>query len=341
MTRASVDVAVRPYQEEDEVAVLELLRTCLGEGPAGERSPEFFRWKHAQNTFGPSFMLVAETEGRIVGLRALMRWRWRGPKGVVDAVHAVDTATHPDYQGLGIFRRLTLEALEHLRGEVDLVFNTPNEKSLPGYLKMGWREVGRISVRARVRRPIRFGRSVRRLSGGRRPVSRRPEVTADPAASILADEPAVDRLLSEIGRDDRLSTDKGAAFLRWRYAAPPRLDYRAVHIERDGLLRGIAFFRVRARGPLWECSIADVLVPAGDVGMARRLLRAAVTASRVDHATCHLPSGSPGQRAAVRSGFVRAPGGPMFVVNQLRADMVPDPLSLSSWALCLGDVEVF
>ena len=42
------------------------------------------------------------------------------------------------------------------RDQADLIFNTPNEKSLPGYLKMGWTVVGHVPIYVRVRRPVRF-----------------------------------------------------------------------------------------------------------------------------------------------------------------------------------------
>ncbi len=60
----------------------------------------------------------------------------------VRAVRAVDTATHPDHQGRGIFSTLTPTRSRRCGSRADLVFNTPNEKSLPGYLKMGWQIVG-------------------------------------------------------------------------------------------------------------------------------------------------------------------------------------------------------
>ena len=134
---------------------------ALGGGPAGTGPAEFFRWKHLENPFGRSFMLVAEADGRIVGLRAFMRWEFVAGDRRFRAVRAVDTATHPDHQGKGIFSRLTLEALDALRDQADFVFNTPNEKSLPGYLKMGWQVVGRVPIRIRVRRPIRFATRAR------------------------------------------------------------------------------------------------------------------------------------------------------------------------------------
>ncbi|MET1012133.1 MAG: GNAT family N-acetyltransferase, partial [Actinomycetota bacterium] len=116
MTRTqAVDIGIRPYEDADEARVLRLLDDALGGGPAGRRTVDLFRWKHVDNPFGRSMMLVAESDGRIVGLRAFMRWRFLSGSRLLSAVRAVDTATHPDYQGRGIFSKLTREALEVLR----------------------------------------------------------------------------------------------------------------------------------------------------------------------------------------------------------------------------------
>src|SRR5437588_8597230 len=152
MSPATSDVRyeVRPYQDQDETQVLALLAASLGGGPAGRRPAEFFRWKHFRNPFGRSLMLVAEADGHIVGLRAFMRWTFVAGDSVVRAARAVDTATHPAHQGRGIFSHLTLRAIDVLRADgTQLIFNTPNEKSLPGYLKMGWSAVGVVPVRLR------------------------------------------------------------------------------------------------------------------------------------------------------------------------------------------------
>jgi hypothetical protein len=144
---------------------------------------------------------------------------------------------------------------------------------------------------------------------------------------------------AEIDRS-RLETRRDLAFLEWRYGAGP-LDYRAVLHEESGDLRGGAFVRVRTRGRLWQTSVADVVVESGDASTARRLLRSASACAPTHVLVTRLPSGSTGSRAAARQGFVRLPGGIRFVVNVLRDDLVPDPASLRSWALRLGDVEVF
>ena len=332
---ATSTITLRPFADGDEPEVLELLGLTLGGGPAGRRPPEFFRWKHLDNPFGRSFMLLAEADGRIIGLRAFMRWQFRAAAGQVSAVRAVDTATHPHYQGLGVFSRLTRAALEALAGQVDLVFNTPNDASRPGYLKLGWREVGRVPVLIRARRPVRLALGLRRPPG-RLPV--RPAVAADPAASLLQRGDEIESLLHEVPVDDRqFHTPRDLRYLRWRYGAAPLLGYAGVVAEEAGRLSGLALFRVRPRRSLWEITVAEVLVAGGDRQTTRRLLRKVAAASDVDHLALHAPIGI----AAARAGFLPAPGGISFVAKPLRGGLVPDPSSLSSWALSLGDLEVF
>jgi GNAT superfamily N-acetyltransferase len=328
---------IREYQPEDEARVLQLLDRSLGGGPAGKRSAEFFRWKHAANPFGASFMILAEADGRIVGLRAFMRWRFVANSREITAVRAVDTATDPDFQGLGIFTRLTLRALEELQTEGVLVFNTPNDKSLPGYLKMGWTPVGKVPVRLRLRRPLRFLRGFRHLREQGEARGAGPPVEAPTASQALRDAEGASFLEVLHGDGSRLATPRTAAYLRWRYGDAPRLDYRAV-LEQG---RGMAIFRVHPRGRSWEAAVAEVLVQPGDVSAARRLLSRVARAARVDHLTCSFPADWAAGRAAPWAGFVQAPGGPVFVTNPLADGLEPDPRRLESWALSLGDLEVF
>ena len=339
MSRVAAGVDVRPYRDADEQAVLGLLNDALGGGPAGTRPAEFFRWKHLENPFGRSFMLVAETDGHIVGLRAFMRWEFVAGDRRFRAVRAVDTATHPDHQGKGIFSRLTLEALDALRDQADFIFNTPNEKSLPGYLKMGWSVVGRVPIRIRVRRPIRFAtrarswRSASELGGV-------PAVGAAPASELLdeqIDSLLVDRRAAARHRD-AAGWDVPALALRRRTAPGlPGAD--------DGRSRS----RRRARGlpgPPSRCARGghgrrDDRATGRPACGAQAPSRASGASARVDHVACSFPPGSSPDMAARRLGSIRAPGGMTLVVNPLGHDLDPDPLDLRSWALTLGDLEVF
>jgi GNAT superfamily N-acetyltransferase len=341
--RSSAGIVVREYAESDEAAVLELLQASLGGGPVGSRSPGLFRWTHFENPFGRTFMLVAEARGRLIGLRAFMRWKFTAEGQGLSAVRAVDTATHPDFQGRGVFRRLTLEALDALRGDVDLVFNTPNAQSLPGYLKMGWSVVGRIPISIKVRRPIRFVRGLHRIdepSDGSRQAS---PVGGAPASTLLVERRKLDDLLSRMRpAGDRISTPRSTEYVCWRYATAPDLGYRVIrHADGQGVLQGIAIYRSRLRGPLLETTLSEVLAPDSERAVIGSLLRRVARAEEVDHVAAHFAPGSVSAGAAPLHGFVRVPQGMTLVVNALQSRIRPNPFELRSWALALGDVEVF
>ena len=255
------------------------------------------------------------------------------------AVRAVDTATHPDHQGRGVFSTLTKEALGVLRDEADFIFNTPNGKSLPGYLKMGWQMVGQVPIYVHVRRPIRFAaraRSWRTLTE----TGNMPACLAPLAADTLADE-ALGELLVEQESAPGLATRRDAAYLRWRYSRGSLLDYRSVEARTAGRLDGLSIFRVRPRGTLAEATIAEIIVRGGDVRGAGQLLRATGRSARVDHLTCSFNTTSSTRSAARRARYIRVPQGMTLVVNTLGHVLDPDPLDLASWALSLGDLEVF
>src|SRR5687767_10160893 len=130
---------IRKAEESDIPKIISLLKASLGESLL-PKSEAYWKWKHVNNAFGKSPVLLAEEEGICVGVRAFMRWQWKMQGKSLEAVRAVDTATHPDYQGKGIFSKLTTTLLDVCKeSQWHLVFNTPNEKSLPGYLKMGWK----------------------------------------------------------------------------------------------------------------------------------------------------------------------------------------------------------
>jgi GNAT superfamily N-acetyltransferase len=337
---------VRELTDADEPAVLELLAASLAGGPTGERTPEFLRWKHRDNPFGRSPGLVAhDPDGALAAVRLLLRWELLLGDRLVRAVRAVDTATHPAHQGRGLFRQLTTTALATVAADADLVFNTPNSQSLPGYLKMGWQVVGVVPISLRARRPLRVLRHYR--GAGQAPVvgAEAPVQSVLPyAADVLPEHlDGVETLLSAVARassDHHLRTRTSVDYLRWRFADPPGLDYRAIPVLDGSRLRGLGLGRLRRRGQLSELTLGEVLVQPGDTEAARAVLRGAAR-SGADMVTCHLSPGSTAAAAARLAGYVTVPGrGLTMTVHTLRG-AAPQAAQPSSWRLQLGDLELF
>ena len=136
---------IREGTSSDISEIVKVLKASLGdELPISE---EIWTYKHVQNPFGSSIVLLAEEEGQIIGVRAFMKWNWQVNDHQYVTYRAVDTATHPDHRGKGIFKKLTMAAVEKAKANRDhFIFNTPNDQSRPGYLKMGWEAAGKITV---------------------------------------------------------------------------------------------------------------------------------------------------------------------------------------------------
>jgi hypothetical protein len=258
-----------------------------------------------------------------------VRWRFDHPDGRVrSAVRAVDTATSPVHQGRGIFRKLTLTAVEELTAEgVDFVFNTPNAQSRPGYLRMGWSTVGRLPLVVRVAGIT----SALRMRASRVPAERWPVATTVgvDAASSLADDRVGD-LLASVGPPTGFRTARTVEYLRWRYGLAA-LGYRAIALDNDPAA-GLAVFRLRRRGDAVEVGVSDVLVPHAAAGAARHLLRAVARDTGADYA---VRVGRP----LLRAGFIPFPRqGPLLTWRPL-ADRSAAP-ARGDLDLALGDVEL-
>lgn len=312
---------LREATPDDRPAVLELCRAALGWGD-DPRFEDLFRWKHDLNAFGPSYAWVATEGSRIVGLRMLMRWQFVRNGRVVSAVRAVDTATHPDHQGRGLFTAMTLAALERCEADgVDFVFNTPNDKSRPGYLKMGWQVVGRLPAAVRPTGPLAAARMLRsRVPAGHwaigQPVGRPLHEWLD-ARGTLPSLPAAG--------PEVLATHVTPEFVRWRYGLG-HLCYGVIESEHGGAL----VVRQRSRGSANELVMSGLL--GVGTGTADAIAASALRASGSNHA---LRIG-PGD---LRHGFVPLPGGgPVMTWRSLAAKAMPP---LPNWQLTMGDVELF
>lgn len=131
-------VTARGFVSTDEPDVLALLQTVFGEWPRDVRDvtpADFLRWKHIESPFGPSRMVVAEIDQRIVGFGAYMPWRFRVRGRIVKALRGVDFAVHPAYRRRCV--SMALRASADLSGDTSLVWSNPNEQVRPGYVSPG------------------------------------------------------------------------------------------------------------------------------------------------------------------------------------------------------------
>ena len=313
------EITVREATPDDVGEILNVLRAALGETLLLKRTRAQWSWKHETNPFGRSIVLVATSGDRIAGVRALMRWQLTTPgRATLDCLRPVDTATHPDFERQGIFRRLTMEALDLARAEgVHLVFNTPNPRSGAGYLSMGWREVGAIGALVRPR----LGKA------GPAPGIEAPSLsdvipTAEPFLAIDAlDRPA-----------RGLRTPRTTAYQSWRFGSHPSVSYGTVKSPAGGA----AVVRAGVRGRRVELVLSDLL---GDAGS--REVRRAARGNRARYMAGFFAKRSPERRSALAGGMVPVPGVQALQLVALPlSDLDIDVVDLGCWDIATSDLEL-
>lgn len=316
---ATSGVEVRRATADDLPAILDLCRVSLGWDTEGDWEG-LYRWKHEANSFGESPAWLALADGRVVGLRVFLRWRFVRDGRAVEAVRAVDTATHPEWRGKGLFTALTLQGVHELRYQgVEMVFNTPNDQSRPGYLKMGWQDVGRLPP---VLRPMGLRAAVRVV---------RSRVPADLWPSPISVGRSVDEwlaseasvVLSGSPPTAGARTDIDEAFVRWRFGSP---------LQPCRVLGGgdtVAIVQARRRGRIAE------FVCLASWGPSRAVDRLLVAGAREVGADVVLRLGRP----APSRGFVGVRRlGPRLTCLMLADRPAP---GLEEWHLTMGDVGLF
>lgn len=313
-------IEIREATARDADAIVLLLGASMGRA-GDERFERLLRWKHEDNPFGRSLQWVMVDGAEVVGYRAFMRWEFVGLGRTWRAVRAVDTATHPDHQGKGIFKALTLHGLDVARDDgVDFVFNTPNDQSRPGYLKMGWEVVGTLRPWLR---PAGL-RSLAAIVRGRVPAGHWGEPSD--VGQRAVDSFTVDPPGAADPSDGPLATNRSAGYLRWRYDAD-LLGYRVLGLDDRPQAR--CAFRLRRRGPALEATVGDVV--DADKSARRALLRQVMRRSGSDYLL--VLDGRWSDR------LVPVPGqGPTLVWRSIRAADCPP---LDRWSLTMGDVELF
>jgi len=310
---------IREATELDIPEILEVLKASLGE-TSSKKTEEIWRYKHVDNHFGKSLVLVAVENDMIIGVRALMRWKWQLGKQVFSALRAVDTATHPKHQGKGVFKKLTLKAIEIAKEQADdFIFNTPNTQSLPGYLKMGWGEVDKLKVRIIPANPLNW------LN-----VKQTGHYNINNNSSDVQIAGLISKYNNLKAGENKLFTFKSPEYLSWRYENNPLQKYE-VNGDQDFYLSGY----IKEHKYFKELRITEHIF-FDDFGL-QKINRAVKEFSKKFGAHIITSTG-------LNSGLGFSGNyGPVLTLRDVNLDsnLKKELLQLNNWSYTLGDLELY
>lgn len=266
------ELALRPYAPGDEAGILATFNLVFREvcGPSYvDRDLAYWRWQFADNPAGTRIHLAVARDGTIAGQYAALPVHAVTPRGPTVFTQIVDSFVHPEYrQGLkrpGVFALTALAALEHWIALGDGLFHgLPVESAR----KMSVRFLGYTTWRS-VDYLCRDVKAHAEVAPGELTVGR-----------VERASPDVDALALRVASEKRMCNVRSQAYLAWRYVGCPSACYEMIEARRGPSLAGVMVLRPRHDLIAHACTIAELLVPAGDDDALDALLAHATTRAR-------------------------------------------------------------
>ena len=359
MTGGNQSWPVRCAHREETEAVLAVRNLAYPPNAALARS--YWEWRYYGNPSIPSKMLIAESEGEIIGLQPMASLPALAMGQPVTMATLTGVVTHPDFRRKGVFTRLVTQSLEEARQDGDqLVYTFPNRLSLPGFMRAGgWLHVGSLPLyvksldwdailQTRMTNPglVRIASSTARLGFG---LIARPRLLPASGVAIrhvAAWDAGIEAFWARASalHDSHYLVQRSHGYLTWRYVQHPEEQYVLLQAEQQGMIQGYAVVKTTELFDLRAGLIVDLLAlhpRVSDALVAGALEYLSEVKAEIAGALISDVLFYPGSLR--RNGFVRCPiklcPREFFFVAQIISPQATAASDLKNWFLTWGDTD--
>lgn len=329
--------------DHDKEKHQDLFREVFGK----EMSPELFAWKYQDNPqqvdHTSCMIFVAKDGDRLVGARSFFPGRVFYKDSWYAGAQAGDTMVHPDYRGRGIFTALLNYSIQELgERQLNVLYNFPNQNSLPGNLRQGAKKYADIVSAVKILDPLRAARREKQIHYAVPILPVRAELPAPNGYALTVEtsaDPQVDQLFFQtFSAADIAVQDRTGRHLNWRFGKypNPRKAYRFLHLWHEGSLAGYAVLSLSGNG---VGEMTDYLVRGHDLRLFNLILKGSAAWFK-SHKASHLKTWYtfPQHRLLLLSrGYLPKKSKVAFVTRFL----APVPLEQAPWYISMGDTDTF
>jgi predicted N-acetyltransferase YhbS len=257
------DIHIRLAEEGDKSQILKLLNQVFSQQQHTrfERGESFWNWKYETSPFGESSIMVAVDEENIVAVGNLWPWEFSCRATMIKALQPCDSVVHPNYQGRGLFSRMRMQGINLAKSlDYNLIFNFPNEQSLPAYLSLGWTYVGKIEWWVKILKPINL------IKGKFSSV----QIVAEKIDEKYAIDPVKLNRISSYAEnfDNYIKINHSVEYFNWRFVQHYNRMYGMVSAG-EGRHECCAVFAVNKKGNSREMVVMELI---GKPGLTKPLI---------------------------------------------------------------------
>lgn len=268
-TKSQNGFVIRLFRPNDAPGVRAVLEATYG---AKATPAATYNWWSLGFTGATSGFTVAEANEKIVGVQPMEIFPYTdGAKQLKGGV-LTGVAVHPDFRRRGIFSALVrgCEA-EAWRQGAAFVTSMPNERSQPGFVKMGYTDLGRRQLLVRPLRPCAMGGKALPVLGhlagaaaglGQSMAKRIPSAKGYSVREINSTDTELELLAQK--HDELfpgLRMERNSGWWRWRFLESPLRQYRILEVRTPNAKPvGLAAYALDAREKFKVCYLMDLLV---------------------------------------------------------------------------------
>ena len=248
-----METLIRQARPSDANGILMLLNQVFGDQQKStiKRNLQFYHWKFLNSIYGKSYLVVAESNNKLIGVANLWPWDLYFNSKIIKALQPCDSAVHPDARGKGIFKKIRANGIQFAKeNEYSLLFNFPNTQSIDAYLSLGWTNIGKISWWIKIIDPINIAKGV---------FNNEKSEPAQIPDDYTLNAKQLDQLATKCrSQESQISIHKMEGFHEYRYMSHPFRKYGAIQYRANGLI-GVLIFTINQKGKLREMVIVDYI----------------------------------------------------------------------------------
>ena len=274
----------RSYQSGDEEKIVELLKIVFNGWPHFDlpcSSLDHWKWKFMSNPLEVNTIVVAESDGRIIGCDHGLFTKIKVGKKVVAGRQGVDSAVHPGFRGKGVYANMDKLKMSLIRQantgfdyfatsnpiiiKVDLETGAkPFPQSITKLVRI--RDVDLFIKEARIKNDskklfVRYAAHAAKMFNkveklGVRPVKANSRITI---SNVDQFDERVDLLWDAVEENYLFITERKSVYLNWRYRDPRGGVYTVKQAVQDDEMCGYIVLRINSWEDQREGFIVDIL----------------------------------------------------------------------------------
>jgi GNAT superfamily N-acetyltransferase len=238
-------LVLRRYRVGDEQAIVHLLNTAFSRGWG---TLEHWKWKYTENPAGSPIIWLAEYNNKIVGHYGIIPIVMKIGNSYVTGSLSCDAATHPEYQGRGVFSSIVNRAyLDAAKKGMHFTYGFSNTRLGPTYKR--YERMGHICFLIRMIKVLDWEPLLARVIHNRFLVSatalalrriRRPRSRTEPLTieTVANFDQRINALWEKISRNFKIIVRRDQIYLNWRYSAVPAKKYTIHAAVKDNKILG-------------------------------------------------------------------------------------------------------